>query len=196
MENDPSEVDIGKYFMPHMSPLDASRLRRMMLEHGPAVLAAAEAYADGSLSAEDIFQETFIRAWRKLATGPEERCIAGWLCQTALNIGRDHWRKEERRRSLMARFLSQPATKPPPSIGQELARRALWRQIDALPERQRAAVLLKHIDGLKAPEIGERMGITPGTARATLRDAHASLRRSLGIGPQEGGTIEMGQVGP
>ncbi len=153
----------------------------MMVEHGPKVMASAEAYADGSLSAEDIFQETFIKAWRELAGIQDDRCVAGWLCQTALNLGRDHWRREERRRLLLSLWIRPTQPAPPRTVGRELARRALWRAIGALPPRQRSAVMMKFIDGLNSTEIGGLMGIKPASVRATIRDAQKSLRESLGV---------------
>lgn len=164
-----------------MSQSDVQELRRLMAEHGAKVLGAAEAYADGSVTVEDIFQETFIRAWKRMEHVMSHPCIAGWLCQTALNVGRDLQRKEERRRSLFSRWGRPLQSKQPRTVGEELVRRALWRAIDGLPRQQRRVILLRYVDELDSSEIGATMGITAGTVRASLRDAQRSLRKALGV---------------
>jgi RNA polymerase sigma-70 factor, ECF subfamily len=152
-----------------------------MLEHGQRVMAAAEAYATGAMTADDIFQETYMRAWTKLGPDHDTARNAGWLCQTALNIGRDHWTTVERRKRLLGKWMHRETPEPPRGVGEELVRRALWRAIDALPSRQRSAVLMRDVDELETSEIASRMNIKASTVRATLRDAYKALRMALGF---------------
>ena len=55
----------------------------------------------------------------------------------------------------------------------------MWQIVAELPERQRLAVVLRHIAGLTEADIGASMGITRGTVSATLRQAYASLRLEI-----------------
>ena len=54
-----------------------------------------------------------------------------------------------------------------------------WALVAALPERQRTAVVLRHVADLTEPEIARVMGITRGTVSSTLSDAHRALRAQL-----------------
>ena len=63
--------------------------------------------------------------------------------------------------------------------GDELHHTAVWQQVDALPERQRAAVILRYVLDLGEREIAETLGCSQGTVKSQLAKARATLLRGL-----------------
>ena len=162
-----------------MRPQPAPTVRRWMEVHGDRIMLIAEAYAEGPITAEDIFQETFVKAWKKRPELDSDGDVGAWLYRVALNIGRETLRRRQRRESLMARWISRPRPSPPHTIEEELDRLALWRAIHSLPRRQRDVLLLRLVRDVGTHDIASQLGIREATVRATLRDALGSLRVKL-----------------
>ena len=93
----------------------------------------------------------------------------GWTYRVAMNVAR----RRLRRQSMEARLLRRvaPDSSPPES--------EFWAIVSGLPDRQRQAVVLRHVGQLRESEIGEAMGITRGAVSSTLRAAYRSLKVDL-----------------
>ena len=138
--------------------------------------------------AEDLVQETFLRAWAafdRFAPGTDAKA---WLLTIALNAFRDRMRRKGRAPlSLDATGVEPEAPGPAPATSVPLDRIAddrLLRALDALDETSRAILTLAVIEGVPGPEIARAMGTPEGTVRSLLSRAKARLRRSLS--PDEG----------
>ncbi len=127
----------------------------------------------GADEAQDLTQETFIRAYRALSQYEAERIrslrLRGWVWTIALNLGRNHARDRARRPTpveLEDRF----GVEDP-----EPADEAAWdRRLRSLPPIQRRAVVLRHVVGLGYDEIAEATGRPVATVRS---DVHRGLER-------------------
>lgn len=127
----------------------------------------------GADDAQDLTQETFIRAYRALGEYDTVRIrslrLRAWVWTIALNLGRNHARDRARRPTpveLEDRF----GVEDP-----EPADVAAWdRRLRSLPPAQRRAVVLRHIVGLDYGEIAEATGRPPTTVRS---DVHRGLER-------------------
>jgi RNA polymerase sigma-70 factor, ECF subfamily len=143
--------------------------------------------------AEEVAQDAFVRAYRALATYDDGRIrelrLRGWLTTICLN----------RCRSLLARRTSRPARPArleslvelghEPAAGLEagptaVAERHLdgetWAaRLAALPVPYRAAVVLRHVDGLSYPEVAAALGRPEGTVKAQVHRGTALLRTML-----------------
>lgn len=133
---------------------------------------------------EDGVQESFLRALERIHSFNPKRPFAPWLYQVARNVARN------RRKYLKGRnhedietVERQPATTDAddPAKFTELSelRQLVAGAIDSLPERQRTAFRLHDIDGFKATEIAELMGVSAGTVRANIHHARRTLRARL-----------------
>ena len=123
--------------------------------------------------AEDLTQETFIRAYRALAGYPAERIgemrLEPWVWTIALNLGRNHARDRARRPTLVTLDYEVAAQGP------ELVEPGLWDQrFSRLSKAQRTAVVLRHVVGMGIEEIAEATGRPTGTVKA---DIHRGLNR-------------------
>jgi RNA polymerase sigma-70 factor (ECF subfamily) len=127
--------------------------------------------------ADEMTQEVFVRAWRKLHLYRGTSRFATWLHRLAVNAILDGMRKE-------GRFQSDDDTDPDslPSNVRFLhqGRMDLERAIATLPNKARQVFVLHDIEGFKHDEIAQMMGITDGTARGQLHRARALLREALG----------------
>lgn len=127
-------------------------------------------------AAEDIVQEAFARAyvhWPKL--WPEGN-PAGWIHRVATNLAISLRRRLGREVRAVARLGRRAdLTEPAPEIHPEL-----HRAVADLPTRQRTAVSLHYVLGLKVAEVAEAMDCAPGTVKSMLFRARENLRHELG----------------
>lgn len=136
--------------------------------------------------AEDLAQETFIRAYRALGGYERERTLAlrprGWLATIAANIGRNRAR---RRPAVTADLdaVAEPladASRQPEQVAERRAEARLWQsRLDLLSPRQRRAVELRHVDGLSYPELAEALDRPLGTVKSDVHRGVATLREIL-----------------
>ncbi len=129
--------------------------------------------------AKDITQETFLRLYRTAATYRPEASLKAFLLRIARNLCVDAMRKQR------------ASSSPHPPEGEDhdipervLARsdsmEALVRALRGLPEKQRAAVLLRHLDGMKYDEIAQALNTTVPAVESLLARGRKRLREELG----------------
>ncbi len=129
--------------------------------------------------AQDLLQETMLRAHRaltRLGPGANERA---WLYRIATNVALNHLRDRTRERNALERHGREldVARDDEPDRDEAARRRdTLWRRIGALPERQRLAITLRVADELDYDEIAARMGCTAEAARANVYQATKRLK--------------------
>jgi RNA polymerase sigma-70 factor (ECF subfamily) len=167
-----------------MTPAHRAEFERIALPCLASVAFLAERLCGGQgADADDLAQETFLRAW-----GAFDRFEAGtdarrWLLTIALNAFRDRMRRRGHDSvSLQALALEPPARPEIPSGSVDLASVAddwLLRALDGLPEAQRAVLTLAVIEGLPRKTIATLLGCPEGTVRSLLSRAKAELRRKL-----------------
>lgn len=147
---------------------------------------------------EDLAQDTFLRAFRKLASLRDPASFSAWLLGIASHVCVDWHRARRHSASLDDAGASGPlagATVPhrtPPAAPdaeaeRQEAARLLLESLDHLPEAYRVTVVLKHMDGLSCQEIAERLGLAIGTVTSRLARAYKLLRERLDrlVGPGE-----------
>lgn len=122
--------------------------------------------------AEEAAQDVFFRFYQKLGQFDEERAIEPWLFRIAWNACRDRLR---RRRPLSELTANSAIVAP-----QGLLIVELRAAIERLPDKERAALLLREVEGLETEEVAERMGISAVTVRSQISKARGKLRQWLG----------------
>ena len=136
-----------------------------------------------SSEAEDLSQETFLRAFRAYRALPPDANVRAWLFKIATNLFRNTLRAAKRRQAAH----EQVKRKGREDEGEGPERAALFNEarmaveavIDALPPRQRAAFVMRKVHELPYEEIGESLGCSVETARAHVFQAFRKIRGSL-----------------
>jgi len=138
-----------------------------------------------SADAEDIAQETFIRAYRALTNYPAERIrelnLRAWVWTIAMNLCRNAARTRSRRPRTVE--LDRDAFAPGPGpeaqvlVADENQR---WSELlNRLPASQRDAVILRHVVGLAYADIADATGRPQGTVKADVHRGIAKLQEAL-----------------
>jgi RNA polymerase sigma-70 factor (ECF subfamily) len=128
--------------------------------------------------AEDLTQETFIRAYRALSEYDPARIrelkLRGWIWTIALNLGRNHLRARSRRPVLVDREIEISSNDP------DYVDLGDWhRRLQGLPPRSRRAVVLRHVVGLGYEEIATATGHSVGTVKSDVHRGLEKLRHIL-----------------
>ena len=137
--------------------------------------------------AEDVAQDAFIRAFRRLHRLNEPRAFLGWLIRIARNLATDRIRS--RRRTVSLDALRGGREEPPPNLRQpashevelqtkeEIAR--VLNAVGTLPEKYRVVVTLRYVKGLDGKTMSTMLGEPEGTVRNRLFRALEKLRQQL-----------------
>ncbi|WP_370276461.1 RNA polymerase sigma factor [Roseovarius indicus] len=159
----------------------------------PRVLAQAQRMVGNRAEAEDVAQEAMLRLWR---IAPEwrqgEAKVTTWLYRVTANLCTDRLRKA---RGVGLDEAPEPeAERPGPAEGlQEKARAdALQDALDRLPDRQREAVVLRHIEELGNPEIAEIMEISVEAVESLVARGKRALAAELSARRQDLGYTDDG----
>ena len=122
-------------------------------------------------AAEDLTQETFLAAALELKNGREIRNPLAWILGIARHKLLDHYRRE--RRNPQSESDDEVAHDLDPLAGESAA-----NALAAVPPSQRAALLLRHVDGYSVPEIAELLGRTIDSVDSLLVRGRAGFRRA------------------
>jgi RNA polymerase sigma-70 factor (ECF subfamily) len=150
--------------------------RELYRRHTPALYQVTLRLLGGSeADAQDVVQETWVRASLKLDGFRWESSLRTWLTGIAINRARELLRRRSRRPTVGLDAVPEPSAPPPP----QLLRMDLERAIATLPDGSRMVLVLHDIEGFTHEEIGHRLGISPGTSKSQLFAARRALRTRL-----------------
>jgi RNA polymerase sigma-70 factor, ECF subfamily len=121
--------------------------------------------------AEDLLQDVFVSALRRLDTLRDNAAFGGWLAAIARNRARDHYRS-----SVDSAELSEDIAAPSANGNRALAVLAAIRR---LPEAYRETLILRLVEGMTGDEIASRTGLTPASVRVNLHRGMKQLREFL-----------------
>ncbi len=154
------------------------------------IAAVVSRYVPDFGEAQDVVQETFIRAWRAIGNFRGEAQFYTWLYRIAVNTSKNFLMAQNRRPPADDVDLGDPATvtadfrlQNPDTPEHELLRqeieRVVSRSIDALPPDLRQAIVLREVDGLSYEEIAEAMECPIGTVRSRIFRAREAIDHAL-----------------
>lgn len=155
-----------------------AELERMIRVYGGLLVGLCTGMLKDSHLAQDLVQETFIRAYAKMDSlrGKQEANEKAWLCRIALNLCRDYQRSKWFRlviRMEEPREAAQPFAAPDDRSGEVLA------AVEALPGRLREAVLLYYYQDMRVADMAGVLGISKSAVSRRLEKARKQLRQSL-----------------
>ena len=156
--------------------------------HQNAVFSAARRLVPTREDAQDVTQETFVRAHRALhgyeAARIRELRTRPWLARIAVNLCRNRARDAARRPHLVVLpeglDPADASAAGPADAAERVAEAEQWRErLAALPPGQAAAVVLRHVWGMPYADMAEALDVPVGTAKANVHRGLAALRALL-----------------
>lgn len=158
----------------------------------PRVLAQAYRMLGDRAEAEDVTQEAMLRLWKQAADWRQgEAKVSTWLYQVAANLCTDRLRKR-RPQAPDDAMAELPDTAPGAEARMQQGARAqaLHRALQDLPDRQRQAVVLRHLEELPNPEIARIMGVGVEAVESLVSRGKRRLAGLLGKRKQDLGVLD------
>ncbi len=161
-------------------PRDAdAALRQLYARHATALHGYVQPFCPDRASADDIVQETFIRAWRHLPQlSADDRPIRPWLFKVARNLLTDA-RRTARARPATAQAQPADDAADDTRLDQVLDRQLLTGALQRLSPAHRTVLVETFYHGGTLAAVARQLQIPPGTARSRLHYALHALRRQL-----------------
>jgi RNA polymerase sigma-70 factor (ECF subfamily) len=170
---------------------DQDAFRILVDRHSRAVFRVAFRLTGHEADAEDVVQETFLKAYRQIAQFESRSSFATWLYRIAFNCAHDVLRQRPRagtRQSIDAdadgpNRLDLPDTSPAADPARTLERHRTDARVraalDGLTGQERAAFVMRHFEGLSIEEIGTALDLGASAAKHSVFRAVRKLRQAL-----------------
>ncbi len=164
---------------------DRSAFDELVHRHADGLYRVVAHLCCGPHEAEEVTQETFLRAWRGLPGFREDAKFFTWLYRIGVNEARrrnDRGRRAETVTSLddhRGHELSDSRPRPEARAEQEELRRDLQRAIDGLLVHHRTALVLRDIEGLSTAQAAAVLGVREAAFKSRLHRARMALRSAL-----------------
>jgi RNA polymerase sigma-70 factor, ECF subfamily len=150
-------------------------------QHAPRIYALATRMAGSPDEGEDLLQEIFLQAHRKLASFKGDAALGTWLYRLAVNHCLDFVRSRQAKMSKVTDTLdADTAAQPTARRETPIAKIDLERALEQLPAGCREAFVLHDVEGYDHREVAEMLGIAEGTSKSQVFKARMKLRGLLG----------------
>ncbi|MDD3180973.1 MAG: sigma-70 family RNA polymerase sigma factor [Opitutaceae bacterium] len=190
------EVALDRLLVERFKNGDAKAFDQMVTRYWDRIYAMVNQLLRNSQDAEEVTQDTFIRAHRGLTNFRGESAFSTWLYQIATNLARNRywywWRRKRDKSISFDQPVSQenettfsemiPADQETPedaTVTQEFVHRVA-ECMEMLNEKHREILILRNVQNLSYEEIAEILGISVGTVKSRIARARESLREKMG----------------
>ena len=158
---------------------DREAFDQLMVCHERKIVALAWRMLGNREEARDAAQETFLRVYRHLGKFDPDRDFSAWIYRIAVNVCRDFGRKQNRRESpaddeMINRRPSAEDIEGNAIVAQE--QRLALQALGELSEKERAALVLRDLEGFNTDEVGGLLGSSPTTVRSQISKARMKLK--------------------
>jgi RNA polymerase sigma-70 factor (ECF subfamily) len=190
--------DEGAELLAALRQRDARAFARLMQRHNRRLFRAARGIVADDAEAQDVVQETWLRAFTGLESFRGESTLATWLTRIAIHQALAQQRKLrrlvlwDRDASMEDSDMPSDPTPPDPSAPspeQEAARAELRGQlsaaVDALPPIYRSVFMLRAVEGLSVEETAAALQVSEDVVKTRFLRARAMLRAALQVEPAE-----------
>lgn len=175
-----ARIDPDRHDIARAADGDNAAFARLVDRHLGRVHGLAYRALGSVAEAEDVAQDTFLRAWRQLpAWRPGEALFSTWLHRVALNLANDRLRRRREQVSIDDVELHSNAPQPEHQLAEQQREIRLRAALQALPGRQRDALLLCHYEGLSNAEAAATLEVSVEALESLLSRARRQLRQTL-----------------
>jgi RNA polymerase sigma-70 factor (ECF subfamily) len=162
---------------------DRDAFESLLVQHERAVLRTALRLLGRMDLAQDAAQEVFLRMHKYLASLDSDRALGPWLYRVAVNVCHDLHRRSEGRIVVPIDDVDEPAAiragagEIEAGLERDRRRRLVARALTRLPEKERAALVLRDIEGLTTAEVAEILGSSETTVRSQVSTARVKVKK-------------------
>lgn len=174
---DPTDEDLMRRYVAG----DAAAFRNLFERYGPILLRLTRRHLRDEELAQEIVQQTFFQLHRARKDFRQDSRLRPWVLTIAMNLVREHWRRQKRRKMSEFDETRHAAPEPlrsPMETSQRL--RQLRDAMSKLPESQRSVVELHWFQERPFSEVAEIVGSTEGAVRVRAHRAYKKLEAWLG----------------
>ncbi len=154
---------------------DLAAFDLLMRQHQRLVLATALRLTGNLEDAQDISQEVFLRLYKNLSKVQCLEALPAWLYRVTVNACHDLRRRKPAASVELPEDLPAPETDPQAALPEAEMRRVLELSLRILPEKERAALVLRDLEGLSTQEVARVLGSSEATVRSQLSKARAKV---------------------
>jgi RNA polymerase sigma-70 factor (ECF subfamily) len=160
---------------------DETAFARLVERHYGLIFRIAWRWSRDRSDAEDIAQDVCVKLAHAIASFRGESAFSTWLTRMTINAAKDLARARARRVRDVAALALVPEDGAPCEATRQAEEEssALWRAVDALPARQRDAMLLVYAEGMKHADAARALGCREGTLSWHVHQARKTLQRQL-----------------
>ena len=164
---------------------DSTAFEQIIIRYERRILTFALKLLGATDDAQDAAQEVFLRAFKYLHRLDVRRPIEPWLMQMTVNVCRNIGRNRLRRWNTFPALadddvaVARDSSDPHSGYSEEQERQMLWKALDTLPEKERLAVILRDIDGMKTSEVAEVLGSSETTVRSQVSRARVRMKEVI-----------------
>ena len=163
---------------------DAGAFEELYRAHAGRLYNLVCRMAGSAQEAEDLLQEIFLHAHRKLGSFRGDSSLGTWLYRLAVNQCLDFLRGRQNRMTKATSSLDDDAAAEPvavmPAVPTAISRIDLERAIARLPDGCRTAFVLHDVEGFEHNEVARLLGVSEGTSKSQVHKARSRLRAMLG----------------
>jgi RNA polymerase sigma-70 factor (sigma-E family) len=167
---------------------ETGRLGELYREHAEAALRLAYLLTGEQALAEDLVQEAFVRVAGRFMHLRDPDAFGAYLRRAVVNLTNSHYRRRRVERAYLTRAQADAAIRSGggPAGTTVEDRDALWNALGRLPQRQRAAIVLRYYEDLSESETAAALGCSVGTVKSQTFKALAKLRASTQLADGNG----------
>ena len=166
---------------------EPAAFEQLMVQNERRVLTLAWRLLGRMDEAQDAAQEVFLKAFRYLHRFDARKPLTPWLMRITVNVCRDLGRK---RQSLPATFsaMDMPPAEtavtgsegnPHDELAADERRQMLWSALDRLPNKERAAIVFRDLEGLSTEEVAALLKSSQATVRSQISSARLKIRKDI-----------------
>jgi RNA polymerase sigma-70 factor, ECF subfamily len=162
---------------------EADAFEALYRQHSGRLYNLASRMSGAPSDADDLLQDVFLLAYRKIGSYRGDASLGTWLYRLAMNHCLDVLRSRQARMGQVTESMDGPEAVPiagPAPTLTTVSRIDLERAIEALPPACRAAFLLHDVEGFGHQEVGEILGVSEGTSKSQVHKARLRIRAYLG----------------
>jgi len=159
---------------------DVSAFEQIILRYERRVFSLAWRLLGRPEDAQDASQDVFLRAFRYLHRFDRRRPFEPWLMKMTVNVCHDLSRKRHAQpQDAINPEVLRAADDPHHELHTEQQRTILYRALQQLPEKERAAVVLRDVEGLSTAEVAEILGSSEATVRSQISSARLKIKKAV-----------------